>query len=399
MNRQLWPFAALSAGYFAHIGFFNPYLPLWLQDMGFGLLTISLLVAMQSATRLVAPYAWAWLSDHTGKRVWLLRYCAMAALTASLGLWWVAGVSSVFWVLLIMFLHTGGMLPLSEAVLAHRVTHEGQFNAQLYGRIRLWGSLGFLVTVLWAGYWFEQRGLTSFPMWSSATLLVVVLSVMFMPELKEPLHTSPQPPGEMGRMLKQPRVRWFFLGMFFHILSHIFLYIFFSLYLDSLGYSKTIIGMLWGFGVVVEVMWFFTQGRWLPLMPLTGWLVLASSLMAGRMLVTATLPHVLWLLFAVQALHAITFAAHHSVSIALLSDFFPARTRARGQALYSVVGYGLSGVVAGLLGGWASTTFGLQSVFWLSCGAALLAILAYQALQRNGITVDPKAHHNSGSGG
>jgi PPP family 3-phenylpropionic acid transporter len=236
-------------------------------------------------------------------------------------------------------------------------------------------------------------------MWSSATLLVVVLSVMFMPELKEPLHTSPQPPGEMGRMLKQPRVRWFFLGMFFHILSHIFLYIFFSLYLDSLGYSKTIIGMLWGFGVVVEVVWFFTQGRWLPLMPLTGWLMLASSLMAGRMLVTATLPHVLWLLFAVQALHAITFAAHHSVSIALLSDFFPARTRARGQALYSVVGYGLSGVVAGLLGGWASTTFGLQSVFWLSCGAALLAILAYQALQRNGITVDPKAHHNPGSGG
>ena len=399
MTRQLWPFAALSAGYFAHIGFFNPYLPLWLQDMGFGLLTISLLVAMQSATRLVAPYAWAWLSDHTGKRVWLLRYCAFAALAASLGLWWVSGVSSVFWVLLVMFLHTGGMLPLSEAVLAHRVTHQGQFNAQLYGRIRLWGSLGFLVTVLWAGYWFEQQGLSSFPVWSSATLLVVVLSVMFMPELKEPLHSSPQPPGEMGRMFKQPRVRWFFAGMFFHILSHIFLYIFFSLYLDSLGYSKTVIGMLWGFGVVVEVVWFFTQGRWLPLLPLTGWLILASSLMAGRMVVTASLPHVLWLLFAVQALHAVTFAAHHSVSIALLSEFFPARTRARGQALYSMVGYGLSGVVAGLLGGWVSTTWGLHAVFWVSCGAALLAIFAYKALQRNSVTIDPKAHHNaSGSG-
>lgn len=363
--------------------------------MGFTLITISLLVAMQSATRLVAPYAWAWLSDYTGKRVWLLRYCAVAALMASLALWWASGVSGVFWVLLVMFLHTGGMLPLSEAVLAQRVSLNGQFNAQLYGRIRLWGSMGFLVTVLWAGYWFEQQGLSSFPMWSSATLLLVVVSVMLMPEMTEKAPAMPQPPGEMARLLKQPRVRWFFLGMFFHILSHIFMYIFFSLYLDSLGYSKTIIGMLWGFGVVVEIAWFFTQGRWLPLMPMTGWLTLASALMAGRMLVTASLPNVLWLLFAVQALHAITFAAHHSVSIALLSEFFPARTRARGQALYSVVGYGMSGVVAGLLGGLVSSYWGLYSVFWLSCLSAVLAIFAYQALKRNGITLDSKAHDNT----
>ena len=399
MTRQLWPFAALSAGYFAHIGFFNPYLPLWLKDMGFGLLTISLLTAMQSATRLVAPYAWAWLSDHTGKRVWLLRYCATVALLASVVLWWVSGVSAVFWVLMVMFLHTGGMLPLSEAVLAHRVTHEGQFNAQLYGRIRLWGSLGFLVTVLWAGYWFEQQGLSSFPVWASATLLVVVLSVSVMPEVREPAHSTPQPPGEMWRVVQQPQVRWFFVGMFFHVLSHIFVYIFFSLYLDSLGYSKTIIGMLWAFGVVVEIVWFFTQGRWLPRIPLTGWLMLASALMVVRMLVTATVPLELWLLFAVQGLHAITFAAHHSVSIALLSEFFPARTRARGQALYSAVGYGLSGVVAGLLGGWASSQWGLQVVFWMSALSALLAILAYQALQRNRVAVHPKAHDDARSGG
>ena len=54
--RTLAPFAALSASYFAHIGFFNPYLPLWLQDMGFGLMAISVLTSVQSATRLFAPY-------------------------------------------------------------------------------------------------------------------------------------------------------------------------------------------------------------------------------------------------------------------------------------------------------------------------------------------------------
>lgn len=399
MNRPLWPFAALSAGYFAHIGFFNPYLPLWLKDLGFSLLTISWLVAMQSATRLVAPYAWAWLSDHTGRRVLLLRYCATVALLASLGLWWATGLSALFWVLLLMYVHTSGMLPLSEAVLAHRVTHEGQFNAQLYGRIRLWGSLGFLVTVLLAGHWFEQQGLGSFPMWASATLAVVVLSVWLMPELGDPVPPGPQPKEAVWPLLRHPQVRWFFVGMFFHILAHVFVYIFFSLYLDSLGYSKSIIGLLWGFAVVVEIVWFFTQGRWLPRLSLPSWLLLAAGLMALRMGMTAGWGHVLWVLFVAQGLHALTFAAHHSVSIALISEFFPARTRARGQALYSVVGYGLSGVVAGLLGGWASTTLGLQSVFWLGCGSAVLAVFAYQALQRNRVAIDPKAHHNASSGG
>ena len=56
---SLVPFAALSASYFAHIGFFNPYLPLWLKDLGLPIFTIGLLTSMQSFTRLFAPYAWA----------------------------------------------------------------------------------------------------------------------------------------------------------------------------------------------------------------------------------------------------------------------------------------------------------------------------------------------------
>lgn len=72
-------------------------------------------------------------------------------------------------------------------------------------------------------------------------------------------------------------------------------------------------------------------------------------------------------------LHAITFAAHHSVCIALLSEHFPARLRGRGQALYAVLGYGLSGVVGGLLGGLISTRWGVGSVFWLAAAMALLA--------------------------
>ena len=372
LRSPLLPFSALSASYFAHIGFFNPYLPLWLKELGFSLLAISVLTSVQSASRLFAPYLWGSLSDRTGERVRLLRYGATAALLLSLGLWFELGGVGLFVVLLLMFAHTSGMMPMSEAALAHLVSHGGAFDAKRYGRIRLGGSRGFLVTVVAAGFWFERFGLVHFPAWTLATLAAVTLSVWLLPDFREPAHADEVQPS-VWPVLRQPPVRWFFAAVFFHVLAHIFSYVFFSLYLDSLGYSKTVIGLLWALSVVIEIGWFFTQGRWLPLLSLSGWLVLAAALMALRMGLTASLPLVLPVLLVAQALHAITFAAHHTVCIAMLSHHFPGRLRGRGQALYTVVGYGLPGVVGGLVGGLLSSAFGLASVFWLSSACAAVA--------------------------
>lgn len=362
----------LSASYFAHIGFFNPYLPLWLKELGFSLLAISVLTSVQSASRLFAPYLWGSLSDRTGERVRLLRYGATVALVLSTGLWFELGGVGLFVLLLLMFTHTSGMMPMSEAALAHLVSHGGAFDAKRYGRIRLWGSLGFLVTVVAAGLWFERFGLVHFPAWTLATLAAVTLSVWLLPDFREAAHADEVQPS-VWPVLRQPPVRWFFAAVFFHVLAHIFIYVFFSLYLDSLGYSKTVIGLLWALSVVIEIGWFFTQGRWLPRLSLSAWLVLAAALMALRMGLTAGFPLVWPVLLVAQALHAITFAAHHTVCIALLSHHFPGRLRGRGQALYTVVGYGLPGVVGGVAGGLLSSALGLASVFWLSSACAVVA--------------------------
>ncbi len=374
-RRHLFAFSWLSASYFAHIGFFNPYLPLWLKELGLDLVTIAVLTSVQSATRLFTPYLWGSLGDRSGERVRLLRYGASAALLLSLGLWFGAdgGVVLLFLVLLLMFSHTSGMMPMSEAVLAQLVSQGGTFDPGRYGRVRVWGSLGFLATVLAAGWWFERFGLRHFPAWTLGTLAAVAISVWLLPDLRDPPSASEEPRPRVWPVLRQPAVRWFFASVFFHVLSHIFIYIFFSLYLDSLGYSKTTIGLLWAVSVVIEIGWFFTQGRWLPWFSLPAWLVFAAALMALRMGLTAGLPLVWPLLLLAQALHAITFAAHHTVCIALISRHFPGRLRGRGQALYSVLGYGLPGVLGGLLGGVISSASGLASVFWLSGACALVA--------------------------
>lgn len=258
--------------------------------------------------------------------------------------------------------------------MAHLVSSGGAFDAKRYGRVRLWGSLGFLVTVFAAGAWFEHFGMGHFPAWTVLSLLAVVASVWWLPDLKEavPAHEKKQP---VLPILKKRSVQWFFATAFFHVLSHMGIYIFFSLYLDALGYSKTVIGLLWAVSVIVEIAWFFTQSRWLPRFSLTAWLVVCAAVAVLRMGVTASSAAIWPLLLLAQALHGLTFAAHHSVCIALLSHHFPGTLRGRGQALYAVLGYGLPGVLTGLAGGVLSARFGLVSVFWAALASSVLATL------------------------
>lgn len=371
-RRQLLPFSALSASYFAHIGFFNPYLPLWLKDLGYSLMTLSLLMIVPPATRLVGPLAWGWLSDHTGERIKLLRYAASTALVISLGLWIDGGTAWLALVLFLVFLHTSAMMPMSEAALAHLVSAGGAFDAKRYGRVRLWGSLGFLVTVFAAGAWFEAWGLGHFPAWTVGSLALVTASVWCLPDLKEE-QVVHGPRLSLRPLLRERAVQWFFASAFFHVLAHMGLYIYFSLHLDALGYGKDMIGLMWGLSVIVEIGWFYTQGRWLPRLSLPAWLLLCALLTVLRMGLTATWASVWLVLLFAQCLHAFTFAAHHATCTALLSHHFPGRLRGRGQALYVTLAYGVPGVLGGLVGGVISSRLGLPAIFWACTACALLA--------------------------
>jgi PPP family 3-phenylpropionic acid transporter len=378
-RRPLVPFAALSASYFAHIGFFNPYLPLWLKDLGFPIVVISLLASVQSFTRVFAPYAWGALSDHSGERVRLLRVGAALALLASAGLWIDGGAWWVAAVLLMLFTQTSSMMSPTEAAMAHLVA--GDWGR--YGRVRLWGSAGFLLTVFVAGAWFERFGVKSFPAWAGVTLALVVLCTWWVPDTREQPHANALRIREpVGPVLRQPVVRWFFASLLFHVMAHFAVYGFLSLYLDALGYNKAMIGVLWALSVALEIAWFFGQGRFIKRLPMSRWLVVCGAATALRMALTGGLGGSLVALFAAQLLHALTFATHHTACIAMVSHHFPGRLRARGQALFTVIGYGVGGVVGVLAGGALASRFGFSAMFGVAALVAAAATLCAWQVDR-----------------
>ena len=373
-KRALFAFSAVSFAYFSYAGLFGTYAPLWFQSLGFSTLAIGALASLQSATRLFSPYAWGSVADHTGQRTRLLRIAVGLALASAIGLFvspvygWIAAVT--------VALHTctAGVIPISEAALAHLVSHGDTLNAGRYGRVRVWGSIGFILAVIGSGVALQSLGVQAFPWLVLGLLTLLLVAALRLPVVTEAAHGSAAAPGALA-VLRQPVVAWFFAGVFFTVLAHTSLYAFFSLYLVSLGYSKTAVGLIWALGVAAEVAWFWYQGRWLTRLSPQAWLLLAAGVSVLRFAATAAFGANGWVLVLAQLTHAITFAAQHSSCIGMINRHFPGRLRGRGQALYTVLGYGASGVIGGLAGGVLSEAFGFAAVFWAASAAAGAAVL------------------------
>ncbi len=375
--RALIAFATVSFTYFAFAGFYVTYSPLWFQRIGYSTLTIGTLVSLQSATRLVAPYAWAWMADHTGQRLRLLHIAAFMSFAFATGYFAQPWLDSFGWIGVVtvaLFLSTAGVIPLSEAALAHLVTDNHTVDTKRYGRVRVWGSIGYIVAVASGGFALQAVGVPTFPVFIAVLLLSLYVSSMRLPVVAEPPHAGERAMGVMS-VLRKPGVAWFFAGCFLTVLAHTALYAFYSLYLASLGYSDGAIGLLWATGVAIEVLWFWFQGRWLHRLTVHAWLIVAALVSAFRFALIASFGATPWILVGAQCLHCLTFAAQHTACIAVVSRHFPGRLRGRGQALYTILGYGASGVVGGVLGGVLSERHGFTTVFWAASGAGLLSAL------------------------
>ena len=373
-RSTLFAFSSVSFAYFSYAGLFGTYAPLWFQSLGFSTFAIGVLASLQSSTRLFSPYAWGWLADHSGRRTQLLRIAVACALLSACGYFvsgaygWIAVVTAA------LFICTAGVIPISEAALAHLVSSGATLDAGRYGRVRVWGSIGFIVTVVGSGALLQATGVGGFPWLVVALLSGLMLAALRLPMIAEAAHTSDAAVGALT-VLREPVVAWFFAGVFFTVLAHTSLYAFFSLYLASLGYSKTAIGLVWAAGVAAEVTWFWFQGRWLARLSPHGWLTIAAGVTTLRFALVAAFGAVPWLLVLLQCTHALTFAAQHTSCIAVINRHFPGRLRGRGQALYTVLGYGASGVLGGIVGGALSEAFGFAAVFWGASVAGLAAVL------------------------
>ncbi len=376
---SLVPYGALNFMYFASIGLFNPFAPLWFQSLGYSTLVIGTIASLQSWTRVVVPYGWSWLGDHWGqgtRRVDLLRIATAAIVVTSLGLLVFDSVVAVALVVTLVFMANGAVTPLTDALVSQRLATAQGMDVGRYGRIRMWGSIGFIFAVGLFGVLLQALGIDLLPACVVVLSVLLALAAWRLPRQTASTSTlAEQPRAAVGQVLRRPEVAWFFAGVFFTVLAHTSLYVFLSLYLVDQGYPKSAVGALWAVGVAAEIVFFWSQGRWFGRFSPHLWLLGAALASVLRFTAMAAFAGLWWVLVLAQCLHALTFAAQHAACISLVGRYFAGPLRGRGQALYSTLGYGLSGVIGGVAGGAVSQRWGFEAVFVAAAGAALLATL------------------------
>jgi len=349
------PYFRLSAFYlfyFASIGIFMPYWSVYLQSLGFTPVQIGELFAIPLATKIYAPYLWGWLADRHGRHLEIIRWTTFVALVAFafvinlrsfLGLALTLSVYSFFW-------HAA--LPQFEAV---TINHLGE-RRERYSRIRLWGSVGFIVAVTGLGYWLEHRGIDVLPVVMMVALGGIWISSLLIPPVREPPHAHVH--LSALHRLRQPAVWGFLLACFLMQASHGPYYAFLSIYLKDHGYSATAIGQLWALGVVAEIGVFLLVLRWLLRIGAVRLFQAAILITALRWVLLAEYVDRLPVLLLAQSLHAASYGLFHASAIDLVNRFFPGKFQGRGQALYASLSFGLGNAVGSLASGhlWTATS-------------------------------------------
>ncbi len=371
-----WRLSGFYFFYFATLGVLVPYWGLYLQSVGFTPVDIGNLVAILMVSRIVAPMVWGWIADHREGRMTVVRLAAFLTVAAfcgaffGTGFWWLAAV-----MLLFSFFWNASLPVLEVFVMRHTAARPGA-----YGRVRLWGSIGFIVAVTALGLVIDARG----PWWVLPALLVLMFGIwsfsLTLPESE--LKGELAHPGPLREVLLRPEVFAFLLACLLMQVSHGPYYTFYSIYLQGHGYSKTVIGMLWAFAVLCEIGVFLLMQRLLTRVALRAVLMASYLLAALRWLLIGHYPDNLAVLIAAQTLHAATFGSFHATAMQLVHRFFTGRHQHRGQAIYGSLSFGIGGAVGSLYSGHTWATLGPTMTFNIAAASAGLAFVVAWLLIR-----------------
>ncbi len=355
--------------YYFFVGAFVPYWGLYLKSEQFTAADIGILMSLFQISRIFAPNFWGWLADHTGKRAQWIQLTALLGLCGFTAVFWAHGFYWLFFVMAALSLFTSSTLPLAESLtLAHLATTNGH-----YSRIRMWGSLGFIVASVILGYFIDFAGIRSLLWFLLIVQMVLLMLSRTLPDPKVVQHAHDQ--FSIWQVIKQPNVIALLVGCSLMVTAHGVLYNFYSIYLSDHGYSKGLIGLLWSVGVICEIGIFMLMPKIMQHYSLKTILLISLALAVFRFCLIGFAIDNIWLLVLAQTLHAATFGSFHAASVEVITQFFNGRHQAKGQAIYNSVAYGIGGTIGGVAGGYALQYLGGQKTFMLAAIFPLIGIL------------------------
>ena len=369
-----WRLSNLYFWFFALLGGMLPYWSLYLEGRGFSYLQIASLMATIQLTKIVAPSVWGHLGDRTGQRVRLVRFGTISGSLCFAGVFLEPGFTGLLLVMLAFTFFWNAVLPLYEVITLQVL---GSQRSQ-YGKIRVWGSVGFVAAVALIGVLLEWVDIRYLPMLLGPLFVGIAVSAWLLP-VEKIVRKQKSPRGSLKAILSHPAVIAFFVMNFLLQVAHGSYYTFFSIHLQLHDYGKLAIGLLWSLGVIAEIVLFMVMHRLGARFSVRHIVLGALLLSLLRWLLIAEMASVLPVLIFAQLLHAASYGALHAVSVQYIQGFFGRDHHGQGQALYSGLTFGAGGALGAWGAGFLVDGIDTSAAF---LGSAVVTALAFATAWR-----------------
>ena len=359
---------AFYAASFLVVGIQTPFWPVWLAGRGLDAPEIAALFAAGIWAKVAATPLIGGLADRFGRQRGVMVALAALACVAYAALWPEWGFWGLLWLNLAAGVAQSALMPLGDSITLAAVRGGGLD----YGRIRVWGSLSFIIAAIGTGALLGGNSSAAVP-GNTVLALVLVASALLL------LACCWIPPGAAAA----GRARWAALGRFaadrrFWLFvasgaalqsSHQLYYGFGTLYWRELGFADPVIGVLWAEGVVAEIVLFWYSARLVARLGPLGLMALGGIAGVLRWSLMGIVPG-LAAAAVLQLLHALTFGASHLGAMYFMARSVPPGAAASAQSLYAAVSAGLGSGLVMLVAGALYGAYGGQAYLFMAALSA-----------------------------
>ncbi|RJE88543.1 MFS transporter [Paenibacillus sp. 1011MAR3C5] len=388
MNRSYNIIKAFNFFIYGALSVYSTFFALYLQKIGWSTLEIGALLAGGPIVSIVANPLWGYLSDRF-RNIRLVILIMMAGATVIMQIVFLAQSDTVIYTaMLFFFFFQMPMFSQSNSLILNAI--EG--TKYKFGSFRLWGSMGWAVLAAASGPIIGQIGIERLWILYTAMMLMSILFAFGLPKGESKVAVKSEKTNYRSIFANKAFLLFLLLGLVLSIPNSMN-QTFIALYIAELGGQADMIGWAAFFSSIFEIPVFLLLDRYLKRNTKTMMfcMIFVSVLFTLRWALMAGADSGLQIIF-VQLLHCVTFGGFYYIGTQLTALLVPAQYRASGQAVYALIYGGVSGMAAGIIGGWLFQNMGAQSMYVSGAIMALIGVAGFAALygmvRRSGAAVD-----------
>jgi PPP family 3-phenylpropionic acid transporter len=356
--------------FFAHstMTIINGYIPVFFKEGGLTGSQVGALMAIGPFATILGQPMWGFLSD---KYKSIKKMTIVALIGVGLTVFSFIFVHSYIGYLIIIFCLFFFISP--TTALGDSLSQKTAMKMKIsFGRIRLWGSLGYAVTSLVVGYVLMAIGIERimYPM-----LVMTFFALIFAFTIKDvPGVSKPVTILDALKLGANPQLLLFLLILLFISVSHRANDIYLGLYIVDLGGPEAMIGWAWFIGVATEALVFATSTIWFRKWSSLAFIVLAGVIYTIRWFLMGFVDNA-WMILPIQIAHGLTFGIFYLAAFQYVNKLIPEHLQATGHVLFITVIFGVAGIMGSLLGGTIIEITTISTLYFFLGGSSLLGTL------------------------